>query len=106
GERRAARHGSGRPGGGVMATTTAPAEGARARRLTEFVFRARARAIVVALALLTLVPAILEPRFVEADSLRNLAVNASIFAILAAGQTLVIVTRNVDLSVGSVLGLT
>ncbi len=45
------------------------------------------------------------PRFVEADSLRNLALNASIFVVLAVGQTLVLVTRNVDLSVGSVLGL-
>jgi rhamnose transport system permease protein len=83
-----------------------PVEGARARRLTERVFRVRELGIVVALALLIAVTAILEPRFVEADSLRNLALNASIFAILAAGQTLVIVTRNVDLSVGSVLGLT
>ena len=49
--------------------------------------------------------AVLEPRFIEADSLRNLALNASIFAILAVGQTLVIITRNVDLSMGSVLGL-
>jgi rhamnose transport system permease protein len=56
--------------------------------------------------LLIAVTAILEPRFIETDSLRNLALNASIFAILAAGQTLVLVTRNVDLSVGSVLGLT
>ena len=84
---------------------SAHAEGARARRLTERVFRVRELGIVVALALLIAVTAILEPRFVEADSLRNLALNASIFAILAAGQTLVIVTRNVDLSVGSVLGL-
>lgn len=49
--------------------------------------------------------AALEPRFVETGSLRNLALNASILAILAVGQTLVIVTRNVDLSTGSVLGL-
>ena len=55
--------------------------------------------------LLMLVTAIHEPRFVEADSLRDLSLNASIFAILAVGQTLVIITRNVDLSVGSVLGL-
>ena len=49
--------------------------------------------------------AVLEPRFIETGSLRNLALNASILAILAVGQTLVIVTRNVDLSTGSVLGL-
>jgi rhamnose transport system permease protein len=88
-----------------MSVQPAPSEGARARRLTERVFRIRELGIVVALLLLIAVTAALEPRFVESDSLRNLALNASIFAILAAGQTLVIVTRNVDLSVGSVLGL-
>jgi len=82
-----------------------PIEGAGARRLTERVFRVRELGIVIALVLLIAVTAILEPRFVETNSLRNLALNASIFAILAVGQTLVIVTRNVDLSVGSVLGL-
>jgi rhamnose transport system permease protein len=84
---------------------SAHAEGARARRLTERVFRIRELGIVAALLLLIAVTGVLEPRFVESDSLRNLALNASIFAILAAGQTLVIITRNVDLSVGSVLGL-
>jgi rhamnose transport system permease protein len=86
-------------------STAVAAEGARARRLTEWVFRIRELGIVVVLALLIAVTAAMEPRFIETDSLRNLALNASIFAILAAGQTLVIVTRNVDLSVGSVLGL-
>ncbi|HTE60982.1 MAG TPA: ABC transporter permease [Solirubrobacteraceae bacterium] len=88
-----------------MSAHAAPVEGARARRLTERVFRIRELGIVVALLLLIVVTAVLEPRFIESDSLRNLALNASIFAILAAGQTLVIITRNVDLSVGSVLGL-
>ena len=87
------------------ATAQAPAAADRARRLTEVVFRVRELGIVGALALLIAVTAVLEPRFVHADSLRNLALNAAIFAIVAAGETLVIVTRNVDLSVGSVLGL-
>lgn len=89
------------------ATTTTPvaAGDSAARRLSELVFRARELGIVVALALLVLVTAVLEPRFVSADSLRDLALNAAIIAILAAGQTVVIVTRNIDLSVGSVLGL-
>src|SRR5918999_3494421 len=88
-----------------MSAHATAAEGARARRLTERVFRIRELGIVVALALLIAVTAAIEPRFVESASLRNLALNASIFAILAVGQTLVIVTRNVDLSVGSVLCL-
>ena len=87
------------------AAARAPASADRARRLTEVVFRVRELGIVGGLALLIAVTAVLEPRFVHADSLRNLALNAAIFAIVAAGETLVIVTRNVDLSVGSVLGL-
>ena len=82
-----------------------PGGAARTSRLIEWVLRVREIGIIGALALLVTVTAILEPRFIEADSLRNLALNASIFAILAVGQTLVIITRNVDLSVGSVLGL-
>jgi rhamnose transport system permease protein len=89
----------------VSAHAAAPVEGARARRLMQWVLRVRELGIVAALALLIAVTATMEPRFIEANSLRNLALNASIFAILAVGQTLVIITRNVDLSVGSVLGL-
>jgi rhamnose transport system permease protein len=83
----------------------APSGGDRARRLTEVVFRVRELGVVGALALLIAVTAAIEPRFIHADSLRNLALNGAIIAVLAAGQTLVIITRNVDLSVGSVLGL-
>ena len=79
--------------------------GERARKVTELAFRVRELGIVVALGLLILVTGILEPRFVGAGSLRDLALNASIIAILAVGQTLVIVTRNIDISVGSILGL-
>src|SRR3954467_10427353 len=90
----------------VDATAADPtATGGEARRLTEWVFRVRELGIVGAFVLLMVVTAVMQPRFVTADSLRNLALNAAIFAILAAGQTLVIITRNVDLSVGSVLGL-
>ena len=92
---------------GLSAATEAqrPVGGAEARRRVEWIFRIRELGIVGALVLLIAVTAVLEPRFVQADSLRNLGLNAAIFAILAAGQTLVIITRNVDLSVGSVLGL-
>ena len=89
----------------MSAYAAAAAEGGRAGRITAWLLRIRELGIVVALAALITVTAILEPRFIEADSIRNLALNASIFAILAVGQTLVIITRNVDLSAGSVLGL-
>ncbi|MGH2945609.1 MAG: ABC transporter permease [Solirubrobacteraceae bacterium] len=90
----------------TTATAAEPAPGQeRARRLTEWVFRIRELGIVAALAALVIFTGIMEPRFLSAGSLRDLALNASIIAILAAGQTLVIITRNIDLSVGSVLGL-
>jgi len=90
-----------------VASPAAPPAGAdtRARRLVETFFRVRELGIVGALALLVAVTAILEPRFIELESLRDLLRNASLFAIMAVGQTLVLVTRNVDLSVSSVLAL-
>lgn len=66
---------------------------------------AREMGIVVALVLLVAVTAARNPRFLSAQSLRDLLLSAAIVAVMAAGQTTVIVTRNVDLSVGSVLGL-
>jgi rhamnose transport system permease protein len=93
----------------VSLQQAAPADAApgaeRGRRLTEWVFRVRELGIVVALVALVLFTGLMEPRFLSAASLRDLALNAAIIAILATGQTLVIITRNIDLSVGSVLGL-
>ncbi len=41
----------------------------------------------------------------NAGSIQQLLTGASLIALLGVGETMVIVTRNVDLSVGSVLGL-
>lgn len=89
----------------TAAPPLAPPPGQRARKLTENVFRVRELGIVLALGLLILVTALIEPRFVHAGSLQDLLRNGSIYAILAAGETMVLITRNVDLSVSSVLGL-
>jgi len=43
--------------------------------------------------------------FARANSVQQLLTGAALIALLAVGETLVIVTRNVDLSVGSVVGL-
>lgn len=45
------------------------------------------------------------PAFAHAGSIQQILTSSSLIALLAVGETLVIVTRNVDLSVGSVLGL-
>ena len=40
-----------------------------------------------------------------AQSIRDILLNTAILAVMAAGQAVVVITRNIDLSVGSVLGL-
>ena len=44
--------------------------------------------------------------FLTADNMANLARQVAVFGIIAVGQLLVILTAGIDLSVGSVLGLT
>jgi rhamnose transport system permease protein len=75
------------------------------RGLTERVFRIRESGIVVVLVLLVAVTAGLQHRFLSASNIQFVLVNTVIFALLALGETMVVVSRNVDLSVGSVLGM-
>ncbi len=77
----------------------------RASRLVDNVLRFRELGLLAALAVVIAVTAAYNPRFVGAQSIRDLLLNASIVGLLTVGQTLVVITRNVDLSVGSVLGL-
>lgn len=62
--------------------------------------------VAVALIALVALTAVMNPRFITPQSVKDLMLNATILMILAAGQAIVLITRNVDLSVGSVLGLT
>ncbi|KQN86670.1 ABC transporter permease [Arthrobacter sp. Leaf69] len=84
------------------ATTAAPggARGAAASLL-----RLRELPVIIALALLVLVTYLVNPLFLTPQGVKDLLLNATIVMILAAGQTLLIITRNIDLSVGSMLGL-
>jgi rhamnose transport system permease protein len=81
------------------------ADSTNARRLVDLVFRLREFGIVAVLALLVLVTAAIEPRFLHLSNIQFILVDATIFALLALGETMVVLTRNVDLSIGSVLGL-
>jgi rhamnose transport system permease protein len=49
--------------------------------------------------------AIAAPQFLTSSNLTNIAVLASIIAVAAVGEALVIITRNVDLSVEAMMGL-
>lgn len=62
--------------------------------------------IGLSLVLLGVVLTLLSDRFLTADNLINVLRQSTINGIIAVGMTLVILTRGIDLSVGSVLALT
>lgn len=84
--------------------TTAPAA-ADARGNMASVLRLRELPVLIALVILVLVTYLINPLFLTPQGVKDLLLNATIIMILAAGQTLLIITRNIDLSVGSMLGL-
>jgi len=76
------------------------------RGLRSFV-TARETGILLALVLVVVAATVKNPNFLfSSDGFRDLLLTPSILLLVAVGQAIVIITRNVDLSVGSVLGLT
>ena len=93
-----------------MAATTATTPAAigddtGGRRLVDTVLRARELSILGALVVLVAVTAAVNSSFLSQQGIKDIFLNASILALLAVGQTMVVITRNIDLSVGSVVGL-
>lgn len=71
------------------------------------VSKAREFGILIALALVVIAATVKNPNFLfSSDGWRDLLLTPSILMLVAVGQAIVIITRNVDLSVGSVMGLT
>ncbi len=62
--------------------------------------------VATALIALTIVMSVVAPDFLSADNFLDVARQISVTAILGAGATFVILTAGIDLSVGSVVGLT
>ena len=75
------------------------------RRLTERVFRIRESGIIVVWIVFVAITVSIEPRFASQQEAQFILANTTIFALLALGETMVIISRNVDLSIGSVVGL-
>ena len=102
--------GHGRRGGGAddrhRRTPVQPGRAPRRRSSSASRPRAR-RASCVALLLVILVATISNPTFLfSADGFRDLLLTPSLLLLVAVGSAIVIITRNVDLSVGSIVGLT
>jgi ribose transport system permease protein len=93
-----------------MATTTTPTDAAaaeeREERVLTFgdVFGRDAGGLIVLLVLFGAMT-LASSEFLTGDNMANLARQVAIFGIIAVGQLLVILTAGIDLSVGSVLGL-
>ena len=88
----------------VTGTGEAARPGGRRRFKLSTVLRIRELGIVIALVILVAYTTANNSRFLSSQSVRDILLSTSILAVLAAGQTVVVVTRNIDLSVGSILG--
>jgi rhamnose transport system permease protein len=76
------------------------------RRLLQAVVRFREAGIIVFILILAALVSLRNPAFLTAGNLRDILLNISILVIVALAQTMVIITRGIDLSVGSMIGLT
>ncbi len=88
----------------MTADTVTARTGARFARAGSLL-RARELGIVLAIVIVFVAATIANPAFAHLDSVQQLLIGASLIALMGVGETLVILTRNYDLSVGSVLGL-
>src|SRR6266536_2692662 len=95
-----------------MTTTGQEVEPAKQRsrvsqaRLPGQVSRVRELGLLIVLLFIVLIIGIQAPRFLRIDNFEQILLSVAILAIVAVGETLVVLTRNVDLSVGSIVGLT
>ena len=76
-----------------------------ARSLKEALKR-RELGLLIAILAVVIPVTLINPRMMSAANLDSLTMDAALLAFVALGQMLVILTRNIDLSVASVIGLT
>src|SRR6266700_7892912 len=88
----------------VQGTRTSPRRSGS--RLVGLVSRVRELGLLVVLLLIVIVVGVQVPQFLTIANIVQILLSVSILAIVAVGETLVVLTRNVDLSVGSIVGIT
>ncbi|MGW2688250.1 ABC transporter permease [Streptomyces sp. NPDC001414] len=89
---------------GQTAVAEAPESGGT--RLVDRVLRMRELAILAVFLVMIAVTQAGNSQFLSQQGIKDLLLNATILVLVATGQSLVVITRNVDLSVGSTLGIT
>ena len=82
-----------------MSTAAPPTEQpelASPRRLVDFVLRARTFGIIAVLGVLVLITALIQSRFVGGGEIRFILSQTALYALVAVGEAMGILTRNVD----------
>ncbi|MGH3706369.1 MAG: ABC transporter permease, partial [Agromyces sp.] len=91
----------------MSTATTTPTPASNVTKRLGAIGKARELGILLALVIVVIAATAANPNFLfSADGWRDLLLTPSILVLVAVGQAIVLITRNVDLSVGSVLGLT
>ena len=80
--------------------------GLKPQELAAAAFRLRELGIVIALGVAVVFFAIRAPNFLTVGNWQDIAKDVAIVVVVAVGETMVVLTRNIDLSVGSIVGLT
>src|SRR5262245_26384563 len=75
------------------------------RRLVERLFRLREFRLLLALLIIILAVTLREPRFLQPANLEQVALSATLVCIVAIGQALVIIAKQIDLSVGAIVAM-
>jgi rhamnose transport system permease protein len=73
--------------------------------LSRNTLRLRVFSVLFTLVALTIAFALTTPNFLTFQNLKVIAFNAALLTIVACAEALVVITRNLDVSVGSILGL-
>ena len=72
----------------------------------EWIFRARELSLIVVIVALVTITTLTQPQYLFSDAgVRDLLRTPALYIALAVGEAIVIITRNIDLSIGSILGL-
>ena len=89
----------------MSSSTVSATDGGRRPNVVSRLLRSRETGIIGALIIMIVVLSVLEPDFASLDNLLNDARNFSFVGIVVLGQAMVMITGGIDLSVGSVWGL-
>ncbi len=98
-------HVSERRGGTAVIANTSSALARRiSTTLSRNTLRLRVFSVLLSLVAMLAVFALTTPNFLNLQNLKVIAFNASLLTIVACGESIVVITRNLDVSVGSIIG--